>query len=147
MLVLYFEFGTQKGDYIDPLQIIWTVKDYFTLTVYQTGELQVTTLRTYGSYEQLQQIPVIDDDEISGTSLSNKKCKTMAHLRHIFWHVIKHWKVKDPQLILAPKGGWPIWSHFLHRMVHDDFQNRKDEDLRNVVDLDAMEKFSMLSEK
>jgi hypothetical protein len=138
MLILSFSL-VGPSDYVDPSKIEWSVRD--SEKIFQKGHLEVFH-GLFGSYEESQKIPTVSEDDVSAEVVQQITCKNATHMRHVFWHVIMYWKKKNNDLLITTRGGWPIWSHFLHRMVHDDLANRKDEDLRNIIDLDMVAKFN-----
>lgn len=47
------------------------------------------------------------------------------------------WKERDSDLFVVTSGGWPSWSHLMHRMIHDDLEERSRLDIKNIADIDA----------
>ena len=103
------------------------------------GLLSYERIATYGTFDELQRLPPVTDKDIQGEKIYNVDCKSPHHIRQIMWHVIQHWRKADEHLTLCVSGGWVVWSHFVHRLVHDDFAKRRTEDFSRVIDMDTLE--------
>lgn len=140
-LLLRFNFEA-PGPYLDSTHVSWkTFKQDSTVPI-QEGLLHYQKKSDYGTFDDLEKLPPILDKDIQVQIVQKEDCKSPTHIRHIVWQLIQHWKKINPQLILGMSGGWAVWSHFLHRMIHDDFARRKTEYLGTVVDMETVGRFS-----
>lgn len=134
-LSLHFQ---SPGPYRDATQVRWKVFEKDKRGVLQEGLLIHHPKATYGTFDELQRLPQVTEKDVQAEKITNTDCKTPEHIRHIVWVLIQAWKKKDPNLRIGVSGGWSTWSHFLHRLVHDDFARRGTEDLSNVLDIDTL---------
>jgi hypothetical protein len=143
-MALFLKMSFQApGFYQDATQVSWKVFHCETKKVIQEGLLVYQKVSDYGAFDDLQKFPQVTEKDVQGPKVAVTDCKTPHHIREFVWQTIQFWKKTDPRLIIGVSGGWEVWSHFLHRLIHDDFARRRSEQFPPVVDIGTINVLKM----
>lgn len=143
MVRLFLHLDPEK-EHEEATTVEWIVRENKGEKILQKGKLFVAMSNAFGSYEEIQKIPVSQSDDFTQEESILLPRKNVVHMRNTFWKVFLKWKTMEEPLFIVVKGGWEIWSHFLHRLIHDDFAARKAFKIE-IVHLDSLQYFDLFN--
>lgn len=124
--------------FCDPETVRWCVsQDVTGAFPFQQGRLEKFK-SVYGSYNELYRPKDDNDSDLNKLEIL-KIYPNEVQMRDFFWKLACHWHKRYPELHIGVRGSWTVWSHFFHRMIHDDFTTRRDAAFPIVVDLDMVD--------